>query len=94
MKQFRSLTCGASGEPSLCLLPAYLDKHPLPEELGSLSHADFVGHKSILRDDEHPGHYFTKNANVGLARTGIALIPGVYGLLINLLQAGGPEATL
>ena len=93
MELFRDLTCaGRSLHLSLCKLPKYLDSHDLPEELGRLSHADFVGHKSILRDDAWPGYYFTKNVSLGL--NGFTFRTGPYGMLINLLQAGGPGATL
>ena len=51
MKQFRSLTCTGdwSKQLSLCLLPAYLDDHPLPEEIGSLTLVELVAHKAVVR---------------------------------------------
>ena len=65
MKQFRFLACNGT-QLSLCLLPAYLDAHALPEEIGKLSLSDLVAHKAVLRDDEHPGYYFTEKLVLGI----------------------------
>ena len=75
-----------------CRLPAYLDAHDLPEEIGKLSLSDLVAPKAVLLDAAYPGYYFTEKLVLGLKE--MQLKHGFYGLLINLLQAGGPEATL
>ena len=82
MKQFRSLTCTNDKQLSLCLLPAYLDTRPPPEEIGSLTLVELVAHKAVLLDDAYPGYYFAESAKTNIGIKGLLLNSGIYGLLI------------
>ena len=94
MKQFRALVCGSgrNNRLSLPLLAAYLDEHTLPAEIGELTLSSLVDREFIAKDPEHPAYYFS----TGTPRlfSGVSCHANTYGLLINLLAAGGPGATL
>jgi len=93
MKQFRALVCNNNKVLSLPLLAAYLDEHTLPAEIGALTLPNLVDREHIAKDPEHPRYYFCTALSPGLF-PGVVANANVYGLLINLLAAGGPGATL
>jgi len=90
MKQFKALVCTIKNQHiSLPLLAAYLDEHTLPAEIGELTLSSLVARESIVEDSEHPSYYFCTSATPSLTK-GVSARPSIYGLLINLLAAGGP----
>ena len=99
MKQFKALAGNTSQRNTLLSLPllaAYLDEHALPTDWGKLTLASFLDHKSIVEDPALPGYYFSLGVGATLNMGGLGMRVSVnqYGLLINILAAGGPGATL
>ena len=95
MDRFKSLACVGTGDGNLLPLSTRLlsRRGPPPEKLGKLTLPDLVVHKYIVVDDDHPGYYFSAaDSKVGMK--GVTFPNRVFGMLINILQAEGPGATL
>ena len=71
--------CSSQKQLSLPLLASYLDLDPLPEKLGKLTLTDLVAHKSIMRDDDHPGYYFSAASDSTIGMKGVKFHTRVFG---------------